>query len=65
MEDVRSDLNALEQLVNLLVRHLLTELGEDISQFSSTNVTVSFLVEDLESPDKLLCDPRTETDQRP
>lgn len=65
VKDVRSNLNSLEQLIDLLVRHLLTELGEDISQFSSTNVTVSFLVEDLESPDKLLCVPRTETDQRP
>ena len=54
MEDVRSDLNALEQLINLLVRHLLAELGEDISQLSGTDITVPFLVENLETTDKLL-----------
>ena len=54
MKDVRSDLNALEQLINLLVRHLLAELGEDISQLSGTDITVSFLVENLETTDKLL-----------
>jgi hypothetical protein len=63
MEDVRSDLNALEQLVNLLVRHLLTELGEDISQLSSANVAISFLIKDLEPTDELLCDRETRTDQ--
>lgn len=58
VEDVRSDLNALEQLINLLVRHLLAELGEDISQLSSTDITVSFLVENLETTDKLLYNER-------
>lgn len=58
MEDVRSDLNALEQLVNLLVRHLLAELGEDISQLSSTDIAVSFFIKDLETTDKLLYDPK-------
>ena len=57
MEDIRSDLNALEQLINLLVRHLLTELSENISQLSSTDITVSFLIEDLEPADKLLYNP--------
>ena len=54
VEDVRPDLNALEQLVNLFVRHLLTELGEHVSQLPSTNVTVSFLIKDLKTADKLL-----------
>ena len=57
MEDVRSDLNTLEQLINLLVRHLLTELGENISQLSSADIAVPFLIEDLETTDKLLYDP--------
>ena len=61
VEDVRSDLNALEQLVNLLVRHLLTELGEDISQLSSADVTISFLIKHLETTDKLLYSPETMT----
>ena len=57
MEDVRSDLNTFEQLINLLVCHLLTELGENISQLSSTDITVPFLIKDLESTDKLLYNP--------
>lgn len=57
MGDVRSDLNALEQFINLLVRHLLPELGENVSQLSSTNVTVSFLIKDLETADELLYNP--------
>ena len=57
MEDVRSDLNTFEQLINLLVRHLLTKLGENISQLSSADITVPFLIKDLESTDKLLYDP--------
>jgi len=64
VEDVRSDLNALEQLVNLLVRHLFTELSEDISQLSSANVTVSFLIKDLETTDKFLYSPKTGIDQQ-
>jgi hypothetical protein len=31
VEGVRPDLNALEQLIDLLIRHLLTELGKYIS----------------------------------
>ena len=61
VESVRSDLNTLEQLIDLLVRHLFTKLGEDVSQLSSTNVTVPFLIEDLETTDELLCSPGTRT----
>ena len=64
MEDVRSDLNTFEQLINLLVRHLLTKLGENISQLSSADITVPFLIKDLESTDKLLYDPKTRADQQ-
>lgn len=63
MEDIRSDLNTLEQFVNLFVRHLLTELCEDISQLSSTNVTIPFLIKHLETTDKLLYDQITKTDE--
>ena len=55
MGDARSDLNTLEQLIDLLVRHLLTELGEDVSQLPSANVTVSFFIKYLETADELLC----------
>jgi len=54
VEDTRSDLNTLEQLIDLLVRHLLTELGEDVSQLSSADVTVSFFIKYLETTDELL-----------
>ena len=54
MEDLRPNLNALEQLVNLLVRHLFAKLGKNISQLSSTDVTVPFLIKYLESADKFL-----------
>ena len=60
MKDVRSDLNAFEQLIDLLVRHLLTELGENVSQLSSADITVPFLIEDLETTDKLLYNPRNQ-----
>lgn len=57
VEGARSDLNTLEQLINLLVRHLLAELGEDISQLSGTNEAISFLIKDLETADKFLYNP--------
>ncbi len=56
LEDSRSDLNTLEQLVNLFVRHLLTELCEDVAKLSGTNEAISFLVEYLEATDEFLCD---------
>ena len=62
MEDVRPNLNALEQLINLLVRHLLAELGEHVSQLPGTNVAVSFLIKDLKTADKLLYNPRVVND---
>lgn len=54
MEGARSDLNTLEQFIDLLIRHLLTELGEDVSQLSSADVTISFFIEYLETADELL-----------
>jgi len=61
VENVRSDLNALEQLIDLLVRHLLAELGENVSQLPSTDVTVSFLVEYLKTTDEFLYNRETRT----
>lgn len=61
VEDARSDLNTLEQFIDLLVRHLFTELSEDVSQLSSANVTVSFLIKYLETTDELLYSPGTGT----
>ena len=55
--DLRSNLGALQELVYLLVRHLLSELRQDISQLAGTNESVSFLVKHLESTDELLCTP--------
>lgn len=54
-EDSRADLDTLQQLIHFLVRHLLSTLGENVSQLSSTNKPVSFLIEDLEPSDELLC----------
>ena len=54
VEDLRSDLHTLEQFINLLVRHFLTKLGENVSQLSCANVAISFLIKDLETTDKLL-----------
>jgi len=60
VKDARPDLNTFEQLINLLVRHLLTKLGENIPQLSSTDITVPFLIKDLETTDKLLYNPQNQ-----
>lgn len=59
LEDSRSDLDTLEQFINFLVRHFLTKLGENVSQLSRANVAISFLIKDLETTDKLLCNMTT------
>ena len=51
----RANLNTLQQFIYLFVRHLLPELGEDVSKFSSTDEPVAFFIEYLETPDELLC----------
>ena len=56
--DLRSNLGALQELVYLLVRHLLSQLGEHVTQFTRTNEAVSLLVENLEASDELLCGSR-------
>lgn len=49
-----SYLHTLEKLVDFLVCHFLTKLREDISQFSSANESVAFLVKYLEAANKFL-----------
>ena len=51
---VPSNLCSLEQFVHLLVRHLLPELSEHISELPGTDEPVSLLVEHLEPPNELL-----------
>jgi hypothetical protein len=48
------DGETLEQLVDLLVAHLLAELGEDISELASADEAVTGLVEHLEALDELV-----------
>lgn len=52
--NVRPDLRALEQLVHLLVCHLLSELGEHIPQLAGADEPVPLLVEHLEPANELL-----------
>ena len=52
--NIRSDLRALQKLVHLLVRHLLTELREHVPQLAGTDEAVTLLVEYLETTDELL-----------
>ena len=53
--DLRSNLGALQELVYLLVRHLLSELRQDVSELSRADEAVPLLVEHLETTDELLC----------
>lgn len=46
---------ALEELVDLLVRHLLAELGKDVAELAGADHAVASLVEHLEALDELLC----------
>jgi hypothetical protein len=50
----RADLNTLQQLIDLFVRHLLPELCKHISQLSGTNESVAFFIEYLETADEFL-----------
>lgn len=45
----------LQQLIDLLIRHLLPQLRQDVSQLSGANKAVPGLVEDLEAFDELVC----------
>lgn len=45
----RARINRLEQLINLLIRHLLAQIGQDISQLAHANEARHILVEDLET----------------
>lgn len=48
-------LDALEQLVYLLVAQLLAQGCKDVSQLAYTDVSVALLVKDLEASNELLC----------
>lgn len=48
------DREALEELVDLFVCHLLAELSEDVAELAGTNEAVTGLVEHLESLDEFL-----------
>ena len=54
--DVRANRDTFKQLVDFLIRHLLSQLCEHISELSGTNVSVPLLVKHLETTDELLCD---------
>ena len=45
---------SLQQLIHLLVRHLLSELSQDVSQLASTDKAVPDLVKHLEPLDELV-----------
>ena len=45
----RTSINSLKQLINLLIRHLLTQIRENIPQLSDTNKPGQVLIEHLES----------------
>lgn len=44
-----ANLNPLQQLINLFIAQLLSQASKNISQFSDTNESISFLVKDLET----------------
>lgn len=48
------DGEALEELVDLVVGHLLAQLGEDVAQLAGANEAVAGLVEHLEALDELV-----------
>ena len=50
----RSDLDTLQQLVYLLIRHLLSQLREHVSELSSADEAVALFIEHLESTDEFL-----------
>jgi hypothetical protein len=45
----------LQQLVNLVIRHLLSQLRQDISQFTGSDKSIAGFVKHLESFDELVC----------
>jgi hypothetical protein len=45
---------ALEEFVDLLVGHLLAELGEDVAELAGADKAVAGLVKHLEALDKLV-----------
>ena len=54
VKHLRPSLDTLEEFVDLLVCHLLAELGEHVSQLASTDEAIAFLIEDLEATNEFL-----------
>lgn len=50
---LRPNWYTLQQLINLLVRHLLAELRQDVSKLARTNEPVALFIKDLETTDEL------------
>ena len=50
----RAHLHASEKLVNLRIRHLLSKLGEDVSQFAYSDKAITLLVKNLETANEFL-----------
>ena len=45
----------LQQLINLFIRHFLSQLSKNISQFSSSDEPVSNFIKYLESFNEFIC----------
>jgi hypothetical protein len=50
----RASINSLQQLIDLVVRHLLAQVGENILELADTNEARHVLVKDLEATAILL-----------
>lgn len=51
---LRVNLNTFQQLIHLVIAQFLSQTGQDISQFTCTDESVSILVKHLESSDEFL-----------
>lgn len=49
------DGEALQELVHLGIRHLLSKLSQDVSHFTGANEAVTALVKHLEALDEFIC----------
>jgi hypothetical protein len=54
-QDSRGDLDALQQLIDLGIRQLLSQAREDVAELSHSNEAVALLVEHLKATNELLC----------
>lgn len=54
-EDLRANLNSLQELIYFFIRHLLPQLREYVSKFTSSDEAITLFVKYLETTDKFLC----------